>query len=449
MRWARAGLGLAMVAGFVKASPVAAMWEPARLQPVRYELDLLVDFKEERIDGRASVSLRNAGEASVTEASFLLYRLMTVKAVKDAAGLATPFRQSVVAFEDWPRRQVNHVVVSLGQPLAPGESTQVAIEYGGYLAGYVETGSRYIRDRIDETFTIIREDAEAYPTVRVPSFRANRAAGLPEFDYLARVTVPATHVVANGGVLVDKTLRDEQVTYAYRNARPYWRMDFAIARYGKHEIPGFRVFFLPEDAAGAERVLKAATDSIALYSEWFGPRRGTGTFTLIEMPDGWGSQTDVTSVLQAAAAFKDPARLYEVYHEISHLWNVKSLARPYCRWNEGLASFLEDLTRERLEGGPPLDAGASRIADWLVKRGAEQPRLRSVPMIDYGREGMTDYAYGTGMLMFYVLHRLVGQQAFNAVIGGFYQQYQETGAGTAQFVEYAQSVAREDIQPLF
>ena len=122
-----------------------------------------VDFKEERIDGSARITLRNSGPSPADAASLLLYRLVSVKSVRDEAGTAIPFRQTVVAFEDEPRKQVNHVVVPFPN-------------YGGHLAGYVETGSLYIQDRVDDAFTIVREDAEAYPNVRVPSSRVNRAA---------------------------------------------------------------------------------------------------------------------------------------------------------------------------------------------------------------------------------------------------------------------------------
>ena len=285
--------------------------------------------------------------------------------------------------------------------------------------------------------------------MRVPSFASNRAAGLPEFEYLARISVPESHVVANGGALVERTVRDGRATYVYRNIKPAWRMDFAIARFGTLEGPGLRVFHLPEDRAGAERVLKAAGDSMGLCREWFGPLHDAPAFTVIEIPDGWGSQADVTSILQAAAAFRDPARLHEVYHEISHLWNVSSLDRPYCRWNEGLASFLEDLMQERLDGTPLLDERAEKMARWLLERAGSEPRLKSIPMIDYGKEEMTGYSYSAGMLMFYALHRLVGQESFNAIIGGYYRKYLATGASTAQFVSHAQTTAGRDLAPFF
>ena len=447
-----------LLAGRGAADAAAPPAEPSPLKPTRYEIDLRVDFKEERISGSARITLANGGRSPASEASFLLYRLMTVTAVRDARGEAIPFRQAVVAFVDEPRRQTNHVLVPLSPPLQPGRSVEVTIEYGGYLAGYVETGSLYIQDRVDEAFTILREDADAYPTVRVPSSAANRAAGLPEFEYLARITVPESHVVANGGALVERTVRDGLATYVYRNIKPAWRMDFAIARFGTLEAPGLRVFHLPGDRAGAERVLKAAEASMALYRKWFGPLGTSGSlgsppsapaFTIIEIPDGWGSQADVTSILQAAAAFRDPERIHEVYHEISHLWNARSLDHPFCRWNEGLASFLEYLTQERLDGAPVLDKEAEKTVRRLLERARDEPRLKSVPMIDYGKEEMTRYSYSTGMLLFYVLHRLVGQETFNEIVGGYYRHYQETGGTTAQFVARASAAAGKDLAPFF
>ncbi len=449
----RRSLGaLLATAGILAGSADAqASPSPARgsLAPVRYDLVLRVDFANERISGTARITLVNAGTSPAREASFLLYRLMRVAAVRDARGAPAPFRQSVVAFEDWPQKQTNHIVVALKPPLPPGRTRVLAIAYGGYLAGYVETGSLYIQDRVDEAFTIIREDADAYPTVRVPSSAKNRAAGLPDFDYTARITVPESHVVANGGILVERTVRGGLATYVYRNAKPAWRMDFAIARYGTIEGPGLRVFFLPGDGEGARRVLEAARASMALYADWFGPLHDAPAFTVIEIPDGWGSQADVTSILQAAAAFRDPARLHELYHETSHLWNVRALDRPSCRWEEGLATFLESLLEERFAGGPPLADRALEVSRSLRESAAKEPRLKTVPMIDYGKEEMTGYAYRTGMLMFNALYNTVGPERFNAIIGGYYQRYQATGATAAQFVALAQTAAARDLRPLF
>ena len=441
-------LRILAIAAVLFAGP-AAQARPDAVRPTRYELDLGVDFRESRISGTACVTVRNETASPVSVLSFRLYRLLTAVSVRVPRGASLDFSQSIVAFEDDPRRQANVLRVSLRTPIAPGGSETIEIAYGGYLAGYVETGALYIQDRVDEAFTIIREDADAYPTLRPASYAKTRAEEMPEFDYRARITVPESHVVANGGELVERRVRDGLTTYVYRNLRPAWRMDFAIARFRTFEAPGLRLFVLPEDVASAERVLRAASASMALYREWFGPLHGPDTFTLIEIPDGWGSQADVSSILQSAAAFRDPAKIHELYHETSHLWNAPSLDRPFCRWNEGLARFLQALMQETLDGGPSVDEVADKTAQRLRERLSEEPRLRTVPMIDYGREEMTGDSYRTGMLMFYLLHRVMGAKAWRAAVGGYYQRHFATGGTTAEFVREASATAGPRIDPIF
>lgn len=419
------------------------------LRPVRYELDVALDLKEERMTATARVTVRNAGPSAAGEASFLLYRLLTVSAVRSGGGSPLSFSQSVVAFEDDPKRQANRVHVLLAPPLEPGRETTVEIAYAGYLAGYVETGALYIQDSIGEAFTIVREDADAYPTLRPPSWEKIRSEPLPEFDYLARITVPDTHVVANGGLLVERTAREGRATYVYRNLKPAWRMDFAVARFRDLEAPGLRLFALPDDAAGAERVLRSASACLALYRGWFGPLPDATAYTIIEIPDGWGSQADVSSILQAAAAFRDPEKIHELYHEISHLWNVPSKDAAYCRWNEGLAGFLEALTQETLDGAPSLDAQAEKTARRQLERAREDPRLATVPMLDYGRAGMTGDSYRTGMLMFYALYRLVGPATFRSIVGTHAARHHASGATTAEFVAEAERAGGPGVAALF
>ncbi len=432
------------------ASAMTPSASPRLLRPERYELDLVVDFEAETIGGTARIRLVNPAEERVEAASFLLYRLMSVSEVRDESGRQRPFTQRIVSFEDEPKRQVNHVVVPLPRPLGIGERETLILTYRGHLLGYAETGSLYIQDRVDPAFTLIREDAEAYPTVRYPSFEVNRAAGLPTFDYLARIDVPESHVVANGGELVERTVNGQgRATYVYRNLKPAWRMDFAIAPFRTLERGKIRVFYLPEEAEGAERALRAMERCLDLFSGWFGSLKGASSFTVIEIPEGWGSQADVTSILQTAAAFRDPKRMGELYHEISHLWNPDSSDKPSPRWNEGLARFLEKLAAERLDSQPRVEESVESVAARLRERLGTEERLRRIPLRDYGREEMTDHAYSVGMLLFYVLHQAAGEEAFNKAIGNYYRHYSETGATTEDFVREVKDVSSIAVDRLF
>ncbi len=411
------------------------------LSPTNYDLNIEVEFDEEILRGTAGITLENAATEPVHEASLLLYRLLRVQAVHDKQGHDLDFRQSVVAFEDFGQLQVNQIVIPFAEPLSPGAAVTLQLQYGGYLLGYSETGMLYIQDRIAPEFTILREDSYAYPQPGYPSRLVNRGAAEWNFSYLARITVPKEYTVANGGRLVACDTLGEKRVFQFASLKPSWRMDFAIAHYTRMTSGIIHVYYLPGDKEGAAGVAAAAQRSFDLYTSWFGPLRGTAGLTFIEIPDGWGSQADVSTIIQSAAAFQDPERHHEVYHEISHLWNVSPTDRPSPRWNEGLATFLENLVDQEISGRPEVDARTTQLIDWLVQQLPDHPRWSKVPMVDYGREGLTDLSYSVGAVFFDLLYRLAGRDTFNAIVGRYYANYQKTGGSTEDFATLAIEVA--------
>lgn len=418
---------------------------PARelVRTVGYDLDIRIDYAQETIEADCMITVANPFDHPVHGIPLVLYRLMRVASVRDERGNDLPFSQQVLSYEDWARLQVNFIEIELDKPLRAGEKTSLNISYNGYLAGYAEAGMPYVMDRVDPKYTIIRPDCWAYPQVGVPSWKTNRAAGLQEFDYRVRVTVPDSLTAANGGRLVEKTSREGQATYVYENMLPAWRIDIAVADYGLLEDPahGMRVFYFQPDEEGAHRVLQAMKDCMELYANWFGPLAARSGFSVIAVPEGFGSQADVSAVLQTRDAFLDPKRLVELYHELSHLWNVRPLDPLPPRFeSEGLAMFLQYLTQEKLEDRPGrLESAARWTFDSFRKACRENPRLLEIPMIDYGSERLTNHSYSKGMLFFYFLYRMAGEEPLLEAIGSVYQTYHDSGASAREFLAHLES----------
>lgn len=428
-----------------------------RLSEVRYDMDLAVDYREETLSGDARLTIRNDGAAPADEVPLLLYRMMTVSSATDAAGRDLPFVQDLVPFEDYPILQVNAVTVRLREPLAPGAETTLRLAWSGYLRGYAEAMG-YVRDRIDSAFTILRTDTYAYPEIGVPSVAALRSRPLGAFGYRVRVTVPDSlerdgrayvPVVANGGRLVSRTESDGRIVYAYENVRPAWRMDFAIGDYAVLGDDRGRVFHFPEDSAGAARALAAMRSARALYARWFGPLADDPGYAVIEIPDGMGSQADVSSVIQTAAAFRDPTRLRELYHEISHLWNAPAADLPSPRWNEGLATYLEYLAADSLDGAGSLRPRLAEVLAGLRERIGKDPDLAAVPMVDYGRRRMTDASYRVGMVFFALLRDAMGPAAFRRMVGEDYRRYRESGGTTRDLADVAEAAGGPGVERIF
>jgi hypothetical protein len=336
-------------------------WSSHQLKTIFYDLDVKTDFREKRISALCGMTIESNNNKPVTIIPLLVYRLMNVTSIKDENGDLLQFRQRIVSFEDWDTYQANFIEVMLPKPLIKGNTYRIKLAYSGYLHGYTETGMGYVRDKIDPLFTILRPDCLAYPELGYPSDKLNRAAGFaPSFNYELKISVPDSLTVVNGGQLVSKETKEGQSTFTYKNKKLAWRMDIIIGKYKTLESPRLKIHYLEQDQAGAETVLRYAQKALALYSKWWGELRGAQTFTVIEIPAGYGSQADVTCILQSADAFLDSTQMRQVYHELSHLWNVNSTDTYYPRWNEGACNFC-GVPHDRKTGKPALPGLYDRL----------------------------------------------------------------------------------------
>ena len=416
----------------------------------RMDLDITVDYENGALAGTARLRLRNHDARPVQKIPFQTHRLMEVSAVSDGRRKPVSFSQDVVRFTDWPSRQVNQVYVNLPRPLAPGDSVDLDVQWSGILSGYSETGMLYVRDKVDSAFTILRSETRAFPVVAVPTEKINRSAPRDDFRFSARITVPAYQVVAMGGSLLRRTESGDKATYEYRSVNPVQWVNIAIAPYRQIDSNGLHIYYFPADSAGAVTLNLAAQRALVRMGEWFGPMGGKLDLPIIEIPDGFGSQASLASgIIQSAAAFRSNDAIGQLYHELSHLWNARDLDVRSPRWNEGLASFLEDILTEQLDGWKNRDARAQRYAAWFLQRFDRDSTNLQTPFIQYGEAGKTDWSYGVGYFMFSALYETIGREAFNQAIGGYYQKYRNSGGTTREFAEFVIGHAPCDVKPLF
>jgi len=426
----------AAVVAFAGPRNATAADAPSPFRLVSMTLSIDLDYPGEKLSGTAVLELENASAGPASDVPLLLGRLMRFDAIARADGAPLPADDAVVVFSDSPKQQVRSAVVHLGRPVSPGTRASVRVAWSGYLVGYTETGSLYIRDRIDPEFTILRADAYAFPVVGVPSWQANREAPGGDFAFDATVTAPKELTVANGGELVERRESGDRAAWRYRSAgAPF--LNVAIARYDVGDENGIRLYTFPWHSKGATRVREAAARAIELYARWFGPTPRPARFAIVEIPEDWGSQASLTGgIIQTESAFVRPEAMIELYHELSHFWNVPDTDAPSPRWNEGLATYLQHRAAAELDGGD-LAGALARAADRLRPRLDDEPRLATVPMASYGRERMTDWSYSVGRLMFALLEKTAGSDEFFRILREFYRQYKISGADTARFVSFA------------
>ena len=398
------------------------------------ELSLRVNYDSRTIGGMASLMVRNHSPHPSATISLLLGRLMRVWSVTSAGNLPLSFTQDVVVFADDSVRQVNAIEVRLPRPVPSGDSLTIQVHYDGYLVGYTETGSLYIKDHVSPEFTILREDAYAWPVLGVPSWAANRGAVPSLFTFAARIMVPDTFVVAMGGEQEGRVEQDGLVTWSYRGAAPVPFLNIAIAPYRVLERGNARIFYFPPDSSGARQVEQAIAGAMDRYTRWFGPLHRAARLTVMEIPEGWGSQASLTAgIILTRDAFIHRAELRQLYHELSHLWNVDDLERPSPRWNEGLATFLQWRMAAELDGWNDWAGRIERTVQ-VLRRDCSAAGCDSLPLADYGRAGITDRSYPVGMLLFHILSQVLGAERFDRIYGSFFQSHREAGATSTELV---------------
>ncbi|MCG3771366.1 MAG: hypothetical protein JW384_02552 [Nitrosomonadaceae bacterium] len=377
-------------------------------------------------------------------------RLMQVKSVRSAEDQPLSFTQDIITYEDCPQFQVNQFFIEPIAPILPANDISFSVAYSGFLVGYTEVGWRYVRDHIDPAFTILREDALAFPRVDLPSMALHKAAPREDFTFSAQITVPAELTVATGLEESERIEHQGRVTWVFKSREPVPFLNIAIAPYQLLVGQGVRVFHFTNHASGAQRLLGAIHRTLALYAEWFGPIGKGLHLHLIEIPEGWGSQASKTggSIL-TADSFEGAGSLIGIYHELAHLCHPEDLDRPAPRWSEGLATFLQYRVAEELEEEESLGPQMDRLVGSLAEELQQQQAPLSVPMVEYGSHRLTDFSYPVGCLMFWALFKALGKSEFDTLLGGYFSTYRESGSTTAQFVDCLRTHSRVDLQPLF
>lgn len=418
----------------------------------RYDLRVHIVPAEKWLTAEVQITISNSTATTLHEVPFLLYRLLAVDSAIDERGAPLSYRPTVVSMSDERNWQVNFVTVALREPLPPGSTTKITLKYGGAIFGYQEVMG-YVRDHIGEDYTLLRPDALAYPMLAEPTSSSLSAAYDTLFTYDLEITVPSGTVVACGGLPRGSSVEDAKETFRFASRVPTWRMDIAAAKFKlvKNGTGNLVVYALPEDEAGATNLLREMQRVMEFYSSRFGSSKGAMAYTVIEIPDGWGSQASDFYILQAAAAFKDPKHAHELYHEIGHSWNAKAKSEvKRTRWfDEAFASYFEALAVREFEGEKAFADRMAAYREHFRSAARKDSRNATTSIAGYGKEELGENSYTKGAWSLYVLQEITGEAAFNQIIRTFLAEYFDRPADFKDFQMVAARASQRDLSGFF
>ena len=315
---------------------------------LRIDLDLThtsYDIAENSLHGTAQITLRNRSGAPIVSLPVVLNRLLKLKTATDGDHRPLDIDQHLTELKDWENFQVRAASIHLKMPLAPDQTMRLTLTYEGALASYQESGMDYVRDRLDPAFTILRPENVSYPMFAEPtaaSVQARWGSEADVFDQRLIVTVPKGERVIYSGRLVAEGKNEKTATFDYASQKPSGFFITAIAPYAELQRGRSRVLFFEQDRNNAEQQFAdAMVRGAEVLTSWFGPMpSSSGGIEVVEIPENYGSQTISPMIIQTADAL---AKFNPLYHELSHLWDIRSTDPAPARWEEGLAMFVASL----------------------------------------------------------------------------------------------------------
>lgn len=429
---------------FLLLVPIGLWAQSDQLDILLYQLEMSIPFDHQGLEYpqntlSAKARIEFVPDQPTSSVSLLLHRLLNIEDAFDDKGNPYKISEHLVRIEGWETFQLNHTTISFPEQKSVGDTITLVLAYQGHLTGYQETGMLYVQESLDPRFTIIRPESFSYPQLMEPTEKSmsKRWRSDDKFRQQVSITLPPTHRVATGYDLKSNTTIGTQIEWQYESPQPASSIVMPIAPYRVIKKTSYSVYYLEEDEQGAQRIASGVENVFALYTKWMGPLKQRHDFVLAEIPDMYGSQVVMPTIIQTAASFRSPEAMGELYHEIGHFWNVRDTDLKSPRWNEGQSMFLQYLAYDELnEGGtfvPSLTKRLERMKKYF------DLHAEKIPMSQYGLKGVTSsLSYGVGPLFFYALSEVMGREKLLATMGEFYRQFEGAGAGIDDLPKFLQ-----------
>lgn len=427
-----------------------------------YHMDVTVSDSLDRLEGGQRVHYTNREGVPLEEVIFRTYPNVT--GGKLALSSVTVDGKTVQPAFEYTRSAAR---VPLPEPLAPGETTVVEMDYEVTLP--TEMGGNYGLFGYFEDVLVLDT---FYPTVAVYDDgwhvgNPPHNGDLTHYDasfYVVRFTAPQDLTVIASGVEVGREREGAQqtLTYAAGPAR-----DFYIAASDNYvevsdKVGGTTVhsYALPEHVEHAKLALDFAIDAL----ESFGERFGTYPYTELDVASTpmLALGMEYPGVIAIALREYDPgydfdgtpSRVYlesTIAHEVGHQWFYNAVGNDQVDepWvDEAVVQYLTWLYYVDTYGeGPAEGYRSSWMGRWERVDGADIPI--GLPSDAYEGREYGAIVYGRGPLFVTALAEEMGQETFDAFLRDYYQDHTwEIGTGQS-FRETAEEHCACDLGPLF
>ncbi|WP_417449918.1 hypothetical protein [Kordiimonas sp.] len=368
--------------------------------------------------GAYQVSFRNTGDAPLGRVSILLNPGLRVSKVLGPGGarLQTSDRNANVAGTTGLRLKV--VDISFAVPLKPKSRLEIVIHYAGTLDDLSVMGLPQSREMLSPDFTMLRAEGFAYPVFAYPTMPGIEAAwqGKP-FHQVAFVEVNGSQNIVGNLSFAEKTTTGTKTNFELKSTQPTGPLTLAIGDYDTNRSGGITVAFRTGQATEARSIAAA----LATYSESLNQSVGTpksnAQLTIASVRDGYGSGRRQGLVYVEDSMF-DAATLSEgrgigakLRAAVLDMWMLNP-SRAAGHWANGIDRFI--MAAQTSESDMPHIK--KTLFDEVLTLEKRNRTLGKTPLTDFTTEGFEVEADAVSTLAFAVLHDLLGEEQFWALI---------------------------------
>lgn len=428
-----------------------------------YRIDLTIDESFTTISGRQQVHYTNREETPLDRIFLRLFPNalggeMAVSAVQ-AGGIeiSTAYRFERTALE-----------VPLPQPLDPGQSTILALNYRITVPTTLDKGYgliSYTRDilALDTPYAAIPVFDDEGWNVETPPANADTSYNDASF-YLVRVTAPAALELVATGVAVEQERGSaaQTVTFALGPARDFFiagstRYVSRTAQQGETQVKSYALEG-EENAAGV--ALDAAVNALRIFEQRFGAYPYTeldvAATPMLALGIEYPGTVGISEKLYDPGENPDQARQAQVLqstvaHEVAHQWFYNLTGNDQVD-----EPWLDEAAAEYLMCAYFLDRYGQQAAQpcresWGARwdRVDRLPKAVGLPAGDYEPKEYSPIVYGRGPLFLAALADRMGQQVFDQFLAGYVAHFRWGIATAAEFRSMAEDACGCELDDLY
>ena len=264
------------------------------------------------------------------------------------------------------------------------------------------------------------------------------------------VELPAGWDAVSQGRRVERKADAAGTRVVWECAHPMEEVYLIASRFAltEREAPGLlaQAYLRTPDPALAARYLEATVQYVDMYRRLIGPYPFE-KFALVE--NFWETGYGMPSfTLLGSQVIRLPFILHSSYpHEILHNWWGNSVYVDWQtgNWCEGLTAYVADHLIREGQG-----RGAEYRLDTLKKYRAYVRGGKDFPLREFRsrHSGATEaVGYGKSLMLFHMLRRRLGDDAFRAALARFYAEMRWKAASFADVARVFSDVAKEDLRP--